>query len=328
MIIGKRFKRGVELRPAMEKVAIARRVHARGRVLILDETDGRARRTKRVRVFRRFKELSAGKTAVSFPTASRVCAWPIASSSLPAADLEAAGTHEELLAGAGGTRSCSRCRRRVSVGARLQPVLSGARRQRAPWPGRAGGGRRSPRISASRRKVGRRPVDELHEEGVGHSRTPRAGTARADVRRDGTWWAAARAPMRSVSVKPWRGTRRASGRWRLGARWPRGTRSAVVVLAGGDGDLDSAAPPPLPCGEVVASTGSSYHTRPRSSSICAWRMAARHVELWLTSTIMRTPWPSAGARPPRACGSRAGRDGGSSSCSSGIPSPRSAWLPR
>ncbi|MBL6654119.1 MAG: ABC transporter ATP-binding protein, partial [Reyranella sp.] len=97
--IGKRFKNGVELSGGeWQKIAIARAYMREAEVLILDEPTAALDARAEFEVFQRFKELSRGKTAVlishrfsSVRMADRIFV-------LAAGKLEAAGTHEELVA--------------------------------------------------------------------------------------------------------------------------------------------------------------------------------------------------------------------------------------
>jgi ATP-binding cassette subfamily B protein len=97
--LGKRFKAGVELSGGeWQKLAIGRAYMRDAQVLILDEPTAALDARAEFEVFQRFKELSAGKTAVlishrfsSVRMANRILV-------LAAGELEAAGTHEELLA--------------------------------------------------------------------------------------------------------------------------------------------------------------------------------------------------------------------------------------
>ena len=62
-MIGKRFKDGVELSGGeWQKIAIARAYMREAAVLILDEPTAALDARSEFEVFRRFKELSAGKT--------------------------------------------------------------------------------------------------------------------------------------------------------------------------------------------------------------------------------------------------------------------------
>ncbi len=98
-MIGKRFKKGVELSGGeWQKMAIARAYMREAQVLILDEPTAALDARAEFEVFKRFKELSAGKTAVlishrfsSVRMADRILV-------LAGGKVEAAGTHEELIA--------------------------------------------------------------------------------------------------------------------------------------------------------------------------------------------------------------------------------------
>jgi ATP-binding cassette subfamily B protein len=101
-IIGKRFRRGVELSGGeWQKVAIARAYMRDAEVLILDEPTAALDARSEFEVFKRFKELSSGKTAVLI--SHRFSSVRMADRILVLADgtVEAAGTHEELLAARG-----------------------------------------------------------------------------------------------------------------------------------------------------------------------------------------------------------------------------------
>jgi ATP-binding cassette subfamily B protein len=97
-ILGKRFKKGVDLSGGeWQKVAIARAYMRDAPVLILDEPTASLDARSEFGVFQRFKELSEGKTAVlishrfsSVRMADRILV-------LAAGEVEAMGTHEELL---------------------------------------------------------------------------------------------------------------------------------------------------------------------------------------------------------------------------------------
>jgi ATP-binding cassette subfamily B protein len=98
-MIGKRFKNGVELSGGeWQKMAIARAYMRDAQVLILDEPTAALDARSEFEVFKRFKELSEGKTAVLI--SHRFSSVRMADRILVLADgkVEAAGTHEELLA--------------------------------------------------------------------------------------------------------------------------------------------------------------------------------------------------------------------------------------
>ncbi|MEO8215578.1 MAG: ABC transporter ATP-binding protein [Acidobacteriota bacterium] len=98
-IIGKRFRTGVDLSGGeWQKVAIARAYMRDAQVLILDEPTAALDARSEFEVFQRFKELSEGKTAVLI--SHRFSSVRMADRILVLAEgqLEASGTHEELLA--------------------------------------------------------------------------------------------------------------------------------------------------------------------------------------------------------------------------------------
>ena len=98
-MIGKRFRNGVELSGGeWQKLAIARAYMRDAQVLVLDEPTAALDARSEFEVFQRFKELSAGKTAVlishrfsSVRMADRILV-------LSGGKVEASGTHAELLA--------------------------------------------------------------------------------------------------------------------------------------------------------------------------------------------------------------------------------------
>ncbi|HET6701151.1 MAG TPA: ABC transporter ATP-binding protein [Gemmatimonadaceae bacterium] len=97
-IIGKRFRTGVELSGGeWQKIAIARAYMRDAQLLILDEPTAALDARAEFEVFQRFKELSAGKTAVLI--SHRFSSVRMADRILVLADgeIEAMGTHEELL---------------------------------------------------------------------------------------------------------------------------------------------------------------------------------------------------------------------------------------
>ncbi len=98
-VIGKRFKNGVDLSGGeWQKVAIARAYMRDAQLLILDEPTAALDARSEFEVFHRFKELSVGKTAVLI--SHRFSSVRMADRILVLNDgqVEAVGTHEELLA--------------------------------------------------------------------------------------------------------------------------------------------------------------------------------------------------------------------------------------
>jgi ATP-binding cassette subfamily B protein len=98
-VLGKRFRKGVDLSGGeWQKIALARAYMRDSQVLILDEPTASLDARAEFGVFQRFKELSHGRTAVlishrfsSVRMADRILV-------LVGGEIEAAGTHEELLA--------------------------------------------------------------------------------------------------------------------------------------------------------------------------------------------------------------------------------------
>jgi ATP-binding cassette subfamily B protein len=101
-MIGKRFKNGVELSGGeWQKIAIARAYMREAAVLVLDEPTAALDARSEFEVFKRFKELSSGKTAVLI--SHRFSSVRMADRILVLADgvVESAGTHDELMAQSG-----------------------------------------------------------------------------------------------------------------------------------------------------------------------------------------------------------------------------------
>src|SRR6202521_60277 len=98
-IIGRRFKNGVELSGGeWQKIAIARAYMREAAVLVLDEPTAALDARSEFEVLKRFKELGNGKTAVLI--SHRFSSVRMADRILVLADgmVEAAGTHDELMA--------------------------------------------------------------------------------------------------------------------------------------------------------------------------------------------------------------------------------------
>jgi len=101
-VIGKRFRKGVDLSGGeWQKVAIARAYMRRAQLLILDEPTAALDARSEFDVFQRFKELTAGRTAVLI--SHRFSSVRMADRILVLANgtVESQGTHEELLAARG-----------------------------------------------------------------------------------------------------------------------------------------------------------------------------------------------------------------------------------
>jgi ATP-binding cassette, subfamily B, bacterial len=101
-MIGKRFRTGVDLSGGeWQKVAIARAYMRDAQLLILDEPTAALDARSEFEVFKRFRELSEGKTTILI--SHRFSSVRMADRILVMADggIEAMGTHEELLAAGG-----------------------------------------------------------------------------------------------------------------------------------------------------------------------------------------------------------------------------------
>jgi ATP-binding cassette, subfamily B, bacterial len=101
-MVGKRFKNGVELSGGeWQKIAIARAYMREAAVLVLDEPTAALDARSEFEVFKRFKELSNGKTAVLI--SHRFSSVRMADRILVLANgiVEAAGTHDQLMAQSG-----------------------------------------------------------------------------------------------------------------------------------------------------------------------------------------------------------------------------------
>jgi ATP-binding cassette subfamily B protein len=101
-IVGKRFRGGVDLSGGeWQKIAIARAYMRDAQVLILDEPTASLDARSEFEVFQRFRELSEGTTAILI--SHRFSSVRMADRILVLAEgqIEAAGTHQELLAAGG-----------------------------------------------------------------------------------------------------------------------------------------------------------------------------------------------------------------------------------
>jgi ATP-binding cassette, subfamily B, bacterial len=101
-VVGKRFRAGVDLSGGeWQKIAIARAYMRDAQLLILDEPTASLDARSEFEVFQRFKELSQGKTAVLI--SHRFSSVRMADRILVLAEgqIEAAGTHHELVAAGG-----------------------------------------------------------------------------------------------------------------------------------------------------------------------------------------------------------------------------------
>src|SRR5204862_7882527 len=97
-VLGKRFQAGIDLSGGeWQKVAIARAYMRDAQLLILDEPTAALDARSEFEVFKRFKELSKGKTGILI--SHRFSSVRMADRILVLADgkVEAAGTHEELM---------------------------------------------------------------------------------------------------------------------------------------------------------------------------------------------------------------------------------------
>lgn len=101
-LIGKRFRKGVDLSGGeWQKIAIARAYMREAEVLILDEPTAALDARAEFEVFQRFKELSAGRTAVLISHRFSTVRMADRILVLDGGRIEEAGTHDELLAAGG-----------------------------------------------------------------------------------------------------------------------------------------------------------------------------------------------------------------------------------
>ena len=101
-MLGKRFRTGVDVSGGeWQKIAIARAYMRDAQVLILDEPTAALDARAEYEVFRRFKEMSRGKTVVLI--SHRFSSVRMADRIVVLADgsIEASGTHEQLIAQGG-----------------------------------------------------------------------------------------------------------------------------------------------------------------------------------------------------------------------------------
>ncbi len=98
-VLGKRFKKGIDLSGGeWQKVAIARAYMRDADLLILDEPTAALDARSEFEVFQRFKELSAGKTAVLISHRFSTVRMADRILVLEGGQIEEVGSHEELLA--------------------------------------------------------------------------------------------------------------------------------------------------------------------------------------------------------------------------------------
>jgi ATP-binding cassette subfamily B protein len=101
-LVGKRFRKGVDLSGGeWQKIAIARAYMREADVLILDEPTAALDARSEFEVFQRFKELSAGRTAVLISHRFSTVRMADRILVLDGGRIEEAGTHDELLAAGG-----------------------------------------------------------------------------------------------------------------------------------------------------------------------------------------------------------------------------------
>ena len=101
-VIGKRFKNGVDLSGGeWQKIAIARAYMRDAQLLILDEPTAALDARSEFEVFQRFKELSAGKTALLISHRFSTVRMADRILVLKGGEIEEIGSHEELLAARG-----------------------------------------------------------------------------------------------------------------------------------------------------------------------------------------------------------------------------------
>jgi ATP-binding cassette subfamily B protein len=98
-VLGKRFRKGVDLSGGeWQKIAIARAYMRDAELLILDEPTAALDARSEFEVFQRFKELSAGKTAVLISHRFSTVRMADRILVLEAGQIEEVGSHEQLLA--------------------------------------------------------------------------------------------------------------------------------------------------------------------------------------------------------------------------------------
>ncbi len=111
-MLGRRFEDGVDLSGGeWQKIALARAYMRDAQVLILDEPTAALDARAEYEVFERFSELMAGRMGVLISHRFSTVRMADRIVVLESGEVEEEGTHEELVAPVGCTRSCLECRR-------------------------------------------------------------------------------------------------------------------------------------------------------------------------------------------------------------------------